>query len=82
VLWERWSSGFGSEQSGALVSRLLAQRSATLFLGRRMAEPIWLLIWRRLSGNFRQCETSMKPFKVQPSGVMARYWEGLMRCLP
>jgi hypothetical protein len=43
VLWERWSLGFGSEQSGAHASRLLAQRSAPLCLGQQIAESIWLL---------------------------------------
>jgi hypothetical protein len=52
VLWERWSPGSRSEQSGSHILRLLARRSATLFMGRWMAEPIWLHIWRRLPGNF------------------------------
>jgi hypothetical protein len=51
VLWVTWLPGFGREQSDAHVSRLLTQRSVTLFLGQQTPESIWSLLQRRLPGD-------------------------------
>jgi hypothetical protein len=52
VLWEKRLPGSRSEQSGVRVLMRLTRVSTTFFFGRRMAEPIWSLIWKRLPGKF------------------------------